>query len=117
MATPDTPATSDLEVTERGGTLFNASHDDDSDVPVKGESSPVAGSKLTDDSDQSPGPSANLDQVRTLHGFKVSSSMERCLLNDAQLTDIRSQWFLAYASLLSTVLFYALDGTIVCSPL
>lgn len=48
--------------------------------------------KVAHEPDASPPASKDLDTVRTLRGFK---------------------WALAYGSLLSTVLFYALDGTVV----
>jgi hypothetical protein len=65
-----------------------STHDLEPALPSSPEKSPEDATQFQTNllQDEEPGP------VRTLHGFK---------------------WFLAYSSLLSTVLFYALDGTIV----
>ena len=65
-----------------------STHDLEPPLPSSPGKLPEASAQLQTNllQDEDPGP------VRTMHGFK---------------------WLLAYSSLLSTVLFYALDGTIV----
>lgn len=104
--------------------LGATANDDERKVPPPpGETSHDLGPKLENGAPRSENNHLNTKasdgpDVRTIRGIKVRELFEVQSHGIApRLTDLRLQWFLAYSSLLSTVLFYALDGTIVSKSL
>lgn len=91
-------------------------------VPETSQPSLLVAEGEKTDSTTAPAAEAQPDSgpVRTVVGIKVcihQSDLD-CLCSSAttleqRLLTLLSQWFLAYASVLSTVLLFAIDGTIV----
>ncbi|KAI1474602.1 MFS general substrate transporter [Daldinia eschscholtzii] len=91
MGTINTSVPSGIQLSEEGKVQTTAVSNGDNEK-LRTDASEIAGSNTEDDSDQNAQQPKDAITTRTIRGFK---------------------WFLAYSSLLSTVLFYALDSTIV----
>ncbi|KAH6638613.1 major facilitator superfamily domain-containing protein [Truncatella angustata] len=85
------PSNSDVESSEKQSSAADSTGNDDAGPT---ETLPDAGTDTAHASNPSVKPSEDHDTVRTIRGFK---------------------WFLVYSSLLSTVLFYALEATVVAN--
>jgi hypothetical protein len=116
MATLDAQPSFKFELENQSGTSSTQTSaaltsDDEQTAPTCKSLQDVA-PKLENGTDSSTEPLEDPD-VRTIRGFKVRRYWSWWSQNTRKLTRLLLQWFLAYSSLLSTVLFYALDGTIV----